>query len=360
MLIKGKDLTQKQLDEIWNDLEFREKFNVSRFQIIDQKLYADSFSYRHRYFRTLINYLNELVKKYKIQDVDFMVYLRDELHYNNGLAKKTLEFPGFLMSKNLDSEFEKDQLLIPDAFILETKWAKLIHEIEQENKESNWKEKENKIYWRGGPTGANGKNLDYNIKNFNKLPRLSLVMLSKLYPEKIDAKFVGNGEFSDDKSGNDLRSIINILFGEKQQRVDEVDHLNFKYLISVDGNTCTWRRVPWIMLSNSVLIKQESSNVEWFYSAIKPYVHYVPVKNDISDVFSKLDWLKENDQQLKAISENASKFVEENLMPEDIESYMVIILNQYHHLLAKQKLKATLSPAEKLISYKDKLKAFLN
>lgn len=36
-------------------------------------------------------------------------------------------------------------------------------------------------------------------------------------------------------------------------------HLNYKYLISLDGMNAAWGRVPWIMFSNSLLIKDDST-----------------------------------------------------------------------------------------------------
>ena len=41
--------------------------------------------------------------------------------------------------------------------------------------------------------------------------------------------------------------------------------MKYKYLLSVDGFTAVWGRVPWIMFSNSVLVKAETGKVEWFY-----------------------------------------------------------------------------------------------
>lgn len=34
---------------------------------------------------------------------------------------------------------------------------------------------------------------------------------------------------------------------------------------------------------------------EWYYDILKPWVHYVPVKRDLSDLVEKIEWLKEND-----------------------------------------------------------------
>ena len=88
-------------------------------------------------------------------------------------------------------------------------------------------------------------------------------------------------------------------------RVEISDHLKFKYQISIDGITAAWQRVPWILLSGSVLLFVESNTEEWFYRDIHPWVHYVPVKNDLSDLFEKIDWLRANDKEAQEIAKRA-------------------------------------------------------
>ena len=71
-------------------------------------------------------------------------------------------------------------------------------------------------------------------------------------------------------------------------------HLKYKYLISLDGNGAPWLRVPWILLSNSILIKQDSENIQWFYNGMKRNVHYMPFKSDVSDVIEVIEKAKED------------------------------------------------------------------
>ena len=343
---KRPKVSQEDLNKIWDNKEFRYAYNLGRFQIINQNLYANSHKVDDYYFPPLVKYFKQLVQKYKINDVDFIIYLRDELP-NKKDSILTEDIPGFMMSKNLSSSLEQNKLLIPDAFIVEKHWELLIDKINKARNQYIWETKINKIFWRGGAHGADVKNIKYNIENYSKLPRLTLVMLSKLYPSMIDAKFSPFGEFSADESGDQLRNIIATLEREPSVRTDEVEHIKYKYLISVDGNTCAWKRVPWIMLSNSVLLKQESSNIEWFYPALKPYIHYVPIKNDLSDIFDKLNWLKQNDKEAQLISKNAHNFVLNNLLPEHIDAYMVMILNKYSETFFKdQKILVSLPDAD--------------
>ena len=263
-----------------------------------------------------------------------------------------------MMSKNLDSKHEKNQLLLPDAHIITKTWSHLTDIIPKTNANNPWSHKIEKIFWRGGTTGS-ASEYQYNISNFDKLDRIKLVMMSKIYPNLIDAEFTRYTSFSQDKDGNNLHYILKELFPNNTAIVKEEDHLKYKYLISLDGNTCAWVRVPWIMLSNSVLVKQESRKIEWFYSSLTPYIHYVPLKNDLTDIFEKIEWMENNDTTLQEISINAQNFIKNELMPKNIDAHMSIILNKYATIQKDKKIHITLDPAEEAISMFSLLKILI-
>jgi hypothetical protein len=77
-----------------------------------------------------------------------------------------------------------------------------------------------------------------------------------------------------------------------ETNVKITEHIKYKYLISIDGWTAAWMRVPWIMASNSVLLKQDSNRVEWFYHAMKPHVHFYPVHANLSDLLEAVAYLE--------------------------------------------------------------------
>jgi hypothetical protein len=78
--------------------------------------------------------------------------------------------------------------------------------------------------------------------------------------------------------------------------------------------------------------------------ALEPYVNYIPLKKDLSDIFEKLEWLKTNDSKAKIISENALAFCRNCLMPEDLDEYITIALNEYHSLQKFELYTTTLQP----------------
>ena len=41
--------------------------------------------------------------------------------------------------------------------------------------------------------------------------------------------------------------------------------------------------------------------IEFYYEALKPWVHYVPVREDMADMDEKLTWARENDDAAKQV-----------------------------------------------------------
>ncbi|MGD0465833.1 MAG: glycosyl transferase family 90 [Gammaproteobacteria bacterium] len=331
-------ITNEMLKIAFDDLpeEVKKHFYLMRIQIVDNKLYAacavSNYTCTDPRERPILKAINKILKNYTIPNIDFIITLHDELHHHDNpkYEKIFISVPMFLMSKDSSSIKESKFLLLPDIYMLSEEgnnWLNLMKNIEHHNYKEPWNKKQEKIYWRGSSTGGT-----YNLNNYHKLPRLTLVMLSKSYPDLIDARFNNLAQFSNDQSGHDLKTVINLLFDNNSFFVNPTYHLKYKYLISIDGNTASWYRIPWILFSNSVLLKQDSSNIQWFYSAIKPYVHYIPLKKDLSDIFEKITWLKNNDKKAQQISINATNFVKENLTPEKIDQHIVLILKEYFTL----------------------------
>ena len=107
------------------------------------------------------------------------------------------------------------------------------------------------------------------------------------------------------------------------------------------------------MLSNSVLLKQETNLIQWFYPALEPYKNYVPVNERLTDIFAQLEWMKNHDEEVKKISENAQNFIKNDLMPSNIEAHSAIILNEYHKLHRNIKIIPTLPTAEEALKIAD-------
>ena len=53
------------------------------------------------------------------------------------------------------------------------------------------------------------------------------------------------------------------------------------------------------MAGGSLIFKQDSEYYEYFYHQLEPWVHYIPLKRDISDVVEKVEWAVQNDDKVR-------------------------------------------------------------
>lgn len=93
--------------------------------------------------------------------------------------------------------------------------------------------------------------------------------------------------------------------------IDRNEMINYKYILDIDGNASTWDATAWKLNSGSVILKTESSWVQWFFDKYKPWVHYIPIKEDFEDIENKYKWCEENVEECKKIVKNSKKLFQE-------------------------------------------------
>lgn len=89
--------------------------------------------------------------------------------------------------------------------------------------------------------------------------------------------------------------------------------LQYKYQINIDGTVAAYR-LPYLLAGNSIVLKQDSIYYEHFYNELKPWKHYIPFKNDLSDLLEKLQWAKEHDTEVQMMLYFVFKHIA-NLLP---------------------------------------------
>ena len=70
----------------------------------------------------------------------------------------------------------------------------------------------------------------------------------------------------------------------------------------------------------------ESKYKLWFRDMLEPMVHYVPVKEDLSDLIDMIKWCKANDKKCKNIAINAKNFYLKYLQKDGMLDYMQKLL----------------------------------
>ncbi len=189
--------------------------------------------------------------------------------------------------------------LIPDPYCLATQgYSELIKEFEINNPLPNWQEKLNKAFWRGSTTGLS----DLNESNLETLPRYILCRLSNQRKTLLDAKFTAlvQTRSANQKQKINKHLIKNNLFSPRTSPWHGALH---RWLIDIDGNVNSWGLL-WKLLSGSCVIRVASKRVQWYHHLLIPMEHFIPIKNDLSNLEEQLIWCRENNQYCEQIANN--------------------------------------------------------
>lgn len=95
----------------------------------------------------------------------------------------------------------------------------------------------------------------------------------------------------------------------------------YKYIISVEGNSAAWDRIPMFLNSNSILLIQNSDHKCWYYDFLIPNVHYIPFDDD-----TDLEKIVSSDEDRRHIIKNANQFVTDYLTYDKHLLYMKTLL----------------------------------
>lgn len=174
--------------------------------------------------------------------------------------------------------------LIPDHdFISSRGYSTLLHEIALSDI-IPWEQKQDKIFWRGGMHGVGYK--AYDTQN---PPRCQRQMLCEYKSQGLDKP-----KWLDAMASYDTK---------------KSEFLQYKYMIDIDGEVNSWSAFWWKLYSNSVVFKVNSHFEQWYYKELKEWVHYIPVKEDLSDLEEKYQWAMEHPEECKQINNNSTEFI---------------------------------------------------
>jgi len=104
------------------------------------------------------------------------------------------------------------------------------------------------------------------------------------------------------------------IYGEKYSYKEM---LQYKAIIVLEGNDVS-SGLKWALFSNSVVITQNPTRTSWaLEEMLEPWVHYVPIADDLSDVAEKTMWVIDNPEPAKRIAHAGSLWVRDLLFHPD-------------------------------------------
>lgn len=300
---EGK-LSKQLLDEMYL---YAESFQLVRIKIINGVIHTEMPPLMRTkvFVPRMLKAIKLLHSMAPLPDVDFVLSLGDKID-----SQDHLMLPIFVVAKY---QYDKNYILFPDWYAVEG-YRYNEQGIQQGTALYPWNQKKEIMFWRGSWTGVK------NNQRWKEFARPKLAILSKHYPDILDAKLT---------SAEDMKRAVEQEGGLLGKKKGIAEHLAYKYLVDVDGHSCTWPRIHDWLMSNSVLLKQMSGDIQWFYEGLVPYYHFVPIAADLSDLISQFHWARMHDAECQEMTKRSNQFVKDYLTQEAIYHYIYCLIHAY-------------------------------
>lgn len=193
---------------------------------------------------------------------------------------------------------------IPDPYFFQN--LGFSNEAEAGKTAPRWQDRADTIVWRGGMNGTGWMSLSpEDVDNPAVLQRIRMVMRLQGIADT-DVRLI------------DIHKSIFYQTGLARRRgllgetISAPNWLGHKFAIDIDGYTNTWSNLLVRMLYGCCVLKVASQfgYRQWYYDALKPFEHYVPIAADMSDFAEKIDWVRSNPAEAQAIAERGQAFAQ--------------------------------------------------
>ncbi|KAG5321894.1 RUMI glucosyltransferase, partial [Pseudoatta argentina] len=191
------------------------------------------------------------------------------------------------------------------------RWDQHRKTLNKASLEISWEEKESKGFFRGSRTSSERDNL---------------ILLSRNKPHLVDAQYTKNQAW---KSNEDT------LHATPASEVSLESHCTYKYLFNFRGVAASFRHKH-LFLCRSLVFHVSDEWMEFYYHAMKPWIHYIPVpKNaDQQELKDLIEFARNNDDLAKKIAYRGRDFIWNNLRMSDVIHFWKQLLKSYSKLLA--------------------------
>ena len=301
------------------------RFVIKNHTITTEKMFStSSLDYRIESFTQAFA---EVDSRWGLPDVEFYILLHDGYGESYFFGDHLNDFPIFVMSRTHFPGQKVCSIFIPDFENLKSNYQ-VLENIDVTSYKSLWKKKKNQLVWRGSTAQNVWYNYDpycigsplMNESNCKIFSRYCLCELSQNYPTLIDAKFTHLV---------DLDPAFALIKYFEGNWLSFEEQFNYKYHILVNGNASPYSASCWKLFTNSLIFIPTSYVFQWYSAAMKPYVHYIPVNENLSDLVKKIQWAQKHDLECERLAKNCRKFAINNLQREHSLQYIHMLLKQY-------------------------------
>jgi hypothetical protein len=81
-----------------------------------------------------------------------------------------------------------------------------------------------------------------------------------------------------------------------------------------------------------LILMQETPCIEHFQKLLQPWVHYVPIRNDFSDLLERVEWANDNEETVREIIHTAQEFALHYNSQRGWDYYLENLIRKYAQL----------------------------
>ncbi|KAJ7120002.1 glycosyl transferase family 90-domain-containing protein [Mycena filopes] len=182
-----------------------------------------------------------------------------------------------------------------------------------------WEDKKSMIYWRGHTSGG-----ALDGQNYHAFPRFRVIDIGRRRPDIMDVALTGLHNCD-----TNLNNAGHAICPEDEIRANyEVD--TPPQPREEDGNGFSGRFIG--LLRSGSLVFKSTIVSDFFDDWLKPYVHYIPVLPDLSDLEKKVEWAIEYDAEARQIQANGKEFATRVITDKQLDCYHLSVFLEYAEL----------------------------
>lgn len=181
-----------------------------------------------------------------------------------------------------------------------------------------WSKKRELAVFRGSNTGM-GLDPDTN-------PRLKLVVQFQAHP-RCNVGLTSWNTRPRKIMGNPAVQVPQTHWVKLSNSLSLEEQSMYKYIIHVEGHVQAYRLSVELAMRSVILLVQSRYRL-WYESALVPWVHYVPVAADLSDLDERIQWCLDHDAECQQIATQARAFYDQYLSYDGCLNYLKGVVDQ--------------------------------
>ncbi|KAI4487928.1 hypothetical protein M0802_011690 [Mischocyttarus mexicanus] len=191
------------------------------------------------------------------------------------------------------------------------RWDQHRQLLDKASKNIPWDKKKEKVFFRGSRTSSERDNL---------------ILLSRENPNLIDAQYTKNQAWKSDED---------TLHAPPASEVPLESHCAYKYLFNYRGVAASFR-YKHLFLCRSLVFHVGDEWTEFYYDAMKPWIHFIPVPKDATQTHLKelIQFAIDNDALSEEIANRGRDFIWHKLRMKDITCFWKKLLKSYGKVLS--------------------------